>query len=930
MTRNTLDYDLVAMDAITQLSTVHLRLLAQSGRRLAESLDPRTTLEAVSELIVPALADWCIVDLVAEDGSVERAAVAHADPSRASIAERLRQYPPDLARRDGGADALRTGRSELEAEVTDETVVRIARDAEHLALIRALGPVSHVRVPLVARGKVLGSLLLISAESGRHYEAEEVALAEELAVRCALALDNARLHAAEEQARQRAAALADATDALSEVGSTADGVLAMVAHLAATMVGDLAIVRMLSVDEKWLEVAALDHPDPVARAEAEATLAAERHPADAGANGEAIRTGQPRRVAGEALARLQRASDLTLWPPMPGVPTATLLAVPLRADGGVIGTLSISRPRVDRPYSNEDERFLQDLANRAGLAIERARIFATERRMLQRAAFLSEASALLAADLDYEARLTAISKLVVPALADWCVIDLLGEDGILHRLAAVHADPALQPAADELLRQYPSLAFDTGHTITRVLTTGIPWIDSAVDEERFVDQARDAQHLELMRRLGLASEMVVPLTARGRALGTITLAFSTSGRRHTREDLALAQDLAGRAALALDNARLHEATQANEVRFRALFEGTADASCLVNADGGLVEVNEAAVAMTGYTADELREMTIFDLLTDRASVEVELAQLVRDGFRRAELELRRKDGSTVPIEAQTTAVELPGGRIYVSAMRDIGERRALERLQQELLATVTHDLKNPLAGISGHAQLLQRRQEYTERSVLAILSETRRLGRLIDDLLDVTRAETGQLRLTCDWDDLLVTVQAAVEAAQGVSNIHQVELSAPEDPLIVFFDRDRLEQVVQNLLLNAIKYSPDGGVVRVQVDERDDEVWISVTDQGIGIPPAALPHLFRRFYRTSAARELGLPGLGLGLFVTRSLIEAHGGRIWAESAGLNQGSQFTVVVPRRMEPSRSEPQSRSTGERAGRTAEKQVSRPAVR
>jgi signal transduction histidine kinase len=315
-------------------------------------------------------------------------------------------------------------------------------------------------------------------------------------------------------------------------------------------------------------------------------------------------------------------------------------------------------------------------------------------------------------------------------------------------------------------------------------------------------------------------------------------------------------------------------------------------------------------------------MTVFDLLTDRASMEAELARLVRDGFLRAELELRRKDGTSVPIEAQTTAVELPNGRIYISAMRDIGERRALERLQQELLATVTHDLKNPLAGISGHAQILQRRQAYTERSVLAILSETRRLGRLIDDLLDVTRAETGQLTLTRDWGDLLEAVQAAVEAAQGVSGAHRVELTAPEGPLIAFFDRDRLEQVVQNLLLNAIKYSPDGGAVCVQVDEGDDEVRIAVADEGIGIPPEALTHLFRRFYRTAPARERSLPGLGLGLFVTRSLIEAHGGRIWAESAGVGLGSRFTVVVPRRVGQFRAETHLRGTSDRATPPAEK--------
>jgi signal transduction histidine kinase len=306
--------------------------------------------------------------------------------------------------------------------------------------------------------------------------------------------------------------------------------------------------------------------------------------------------------------------------------------------------------------------------------------------------------------------------------------------------------------------------------------------------------------------------------------------------------------------------------------------------------------------MTGYALDELRGLTVFDLLADPSQVRDELAEWVRDGFWRGDLDLRRKDGATVPVEVQTTAVELPDGRIYVSAMRDIGERRALERMQQELLATVTHDLKNPLASINGHAQLLQRRQAYAERSVLAILSETRRLGRLIDDLLDVTRAEAGQLNLARDWGDVLAAVQAVVEAAQEVSAEHQVDLEAPDGPVIAFFDRDRLEQVIQNLVLNAIKYSPEGGRVLVTLEELDDEVRVTVSDQGIGIDAETLPRLFGRFYRSEAARDRRLPGLGLGLYVTRSLVEAHGGRIWAESSGAGQGSRFVVLLPRRAAP----------------------------
>jgi PAS domain S-box-containing protein len=572
--------------------------------------------------------------------------------------------------------------------------------------------------------------------------------------------------------------------------------------------------------------------------------------------------------------------------------------VPLRSEGRAIGTLSVSRSQADRPYTAADERFLQELADRAALAIERARVYEAERRAHERTAFLSEASAILAADLDYAARLRALSRLVVPSLADWCVVDLLGDDGRLHRLAAVHADPALQPTADKLLRRYPTLALDAAHTINKVLASGSAWLDPAVAEARFVAEARDPEHLTLMRRLGFASEMVVPLVARGRALGTLTLAFGERSRRHTAEDLALAQELAGRAALALDAARLYTAERAARARYRGLFEGTADALIVTAADWRVVEVNEAAVALTGYAAEELHGMAAFDLFADRAWAEAELARLASERIWRGEFDLRRKDGSDVPIEAQMTVVDLPDGTIYVSAMRDIGERRGLERLQQEFLALVTHDLKNPLVGIRGHAQLLQRRQAYAERSVGAIVSETRRLERLIDDLLDVTRAQTGQLTLRRDWGDVLATVQAAIDAVREVSVAHSVEFAAPEGPIIAFFDRDRVEEVIQNLLLNAVKYSPDGGSVQVRVEERGAEIWLTVADEGIGVSPDALPRLFERFYRTAEARELHLPGLGLGLYVTRSLVEEHGGRIWAESAGPGRGSSFTVVLPR--------------------------------
>lgn len=182
-----------------------------------------------------------------------------------------------------------------------------------------------------------------------------------------------------ERARARLEALAEATRSLIEAGPSPETVLTVVARQAAALLGDLAVVRLLSTDGYWLEPAAVDHPDPGARDAARTALADERHPAAEGASGAALRTGRPQRLTGEALATERNGGSPHLWPPLPAAPTAALLAVPLRADGRVIGTLSVSRAAADQPYDAEDEHFLQELADRAGLAIARARLFAQVR-----------------------------------------------------------------------------------------------------------------------------------------------------------------------------------------------------------------------------------------------------------------------------------------------------------------------------------------------------------------------------------------------------------------------------------------------------------------------------------------------------------------------------------------------------------------------
>src|SRR5215212_3159000 len=616
--------------------------------------------------------------------------------------------------------------------------------------------------------------------------------------------------------------------------------------------------------------------------------------------------------------------------------------------------------------------------------------------------FLTEASEILAGSLDYETELERIARLLVPALADWCVVDLLVEDGRLHRLAVVHHDPAKAETALELQRRYPVLTPNRAHRAWDVLAGGKPWFDPAVDEIRFVAEARDAEHLALLRHLGFAAEMVLPLVARGRTLGVITLVLADTSRQYGASDLALAEELARRAALAIDNARLYAEAQAAEARYRGVFEGVADAILSIDDEGRFRDVNAAAIELLGYEREELLGARLQDLIAPGAELtEVEVLWRPRDGTWQGELDLRRKDGIILTVEARTTVVTLPAGRAALSVMRDvserhraavdrqrlaaivdssddviigktldgtvtswnqaaerlygytaeemigqsiarifpperidelwdfmdrlrrgevishhdavrvgkdgqridisvsvspvtdaagrivgaatiaqdIGERKRSEAAQRDFLAMVSHDLRSPLTIIRASAQLLQRRGEYRETTIATILDYADRMARLIDDLADVVRLEEGHLPLQSEPLDLVALARECAAAAEQQSANHVVRVEAPDSSICGMWDRVRLGQVLENLLNNALKHGAEESEVVIRVEEREDEALVSVHDSGPGIDPEHVPHLFDRFYRANSRAS----GLGLGLYISRILVEVHGGRIWVES-----------------------------------------------
>jgi signal transduction histidine kinase len=243
--------------------------------------------------------------------------------------------------------------------------------------------------------------------------------------------------------------------------------------------------------------------------------------------------------------------------------TKALVALPLISNAQVIGVLTIGFPR-KRHFDAEEREFLYALARQCAPALERAQLYANEKQARteaqaarDRLQFLAEASALLSSSLDYHDTLERVARLAVATIADWCVIDILDEDGTLERLAVAHINPEKQTLAEQLRIRYPLMQPGQTHTALKVLRANESWFDPDPNPDRLIAEARDADHYRLLMALGFKSEIVVALNARDKLLGTITLVVGDSVRRYNASDLALAEELARRAAVAVDNSRLY-------------------------------------------------------------------------------------------------------------------------------------------------------------------------------------------------------------------------------------------------------------------------------------------------------------------------------------------------------------------------------------
>ncbi len=440
-------------------------------------------------------------------------------------------------------------------------------------------------------------------------------------------------------------------------------------------------------------------------------------------------------------------------------------------------------------------------------------------------------------------------------------------------------------------------------------------------------------------RTQIGSKITIPLTVESRIIGLLSLFDENVGSFDT-ELLQMTTIVADYAAVALENVRLRErenalwrAAELERQRLELIIRSMSEGLLITDDQGKILSMNNSATRLLWAAHEELKRDLPLRILAATSDVSwlSTLADVTEQAFTGQVVTNQElivgTTGDNVPLTLSVSAAPLHEGGDsslkpigVVTVLNDVTSIRQLELMKDEFVSVVSHELRTPLTAIKGYTQHLVRRIErrirraraqqmstsaslddlpesYDLRSLTIIQSQTDHLERLVSDLLDLSRMQQGQLHLHFEPFYLADLLSEQVRSVQGSAEQHTIYLDIAVADSYVEADRARIGQVVGTFLDNAIKYSPQGGQVTVLLEDHEDGYKVSVIDQGVGVSPEHFDHIFERFYRVHNTASHQYPGIGLGLYVAKTIIEGHGGNIWFTST-LGAGSTFHFTLPR--------------------------------
>ncbi|RME74851.1 MAG: PAS domain S-box protein, partial [Chloroflexi bacterium] len=408
----------------------------------------------------------------------------------------------------------------------------------------------------------------------------------------------------------------------------------------------------------------------------------------------------------------------------------------------------------------------------------------------------------------------------------------------------------------------------------------------------------------------LRQVVMLPLEIGDEIIGHIFI-FRARGAAFSQNDRQVLSAFANQAAIAVHNAKLYQQVSRERERLDAIIENSGDGVMMLNPYRIIQTWNRALANLTGISPDEAIGRPCYEVLNLHTSQGVSVCHTAcplinppADQRLYVEGIHHRADGVKITLADNYALQYDDEGHLaqVIANVRDITHLKEAEELKQTLLSVISHELKTPVSIIKGYAGTLAREDANWDRETLAeglavIEEEADRLDRLITNLLEASRLQAGGLKLKLSYVNVVDLSRQAVENLQATTDKHTIELDFPPNFPPIRADYERLREVLTNLIGNAIKYSPDGGTIRVggRLAE-NDRIRIFVSDEGIGIPPGEQERIFDRFHRVDNRLARQTPGTGLGLYLVRAVVEAHGGRVWVESTP-GKGSTFWVELP---------------------------------